>query len=301
MRLIFYFLVICTIPLPLVAGDVPDDCPEPPADSDAAAATAGKWFQTGIEHAAAEEFEAAGRAFKCSDRLVPHPATLLNVANAAEHAADTSGAEAAYTEFLRRYPEDSRAPAVRASLEALRPGVDTALGEDASDSTSPVKNGTNHSETDSVHNNEAQPTVVLPKKQNPPVQKPQVEIAHEQKPDRKVRAMRTSGFTLLSTGAATLVTGVITGAFALSYDRDLAEACDHGECGEAQWEKLDAMKGLATATNVLLAVGGTMTVIGTALPIAANRLEKKTKRAVSAVVTPYAGVSSFGVGIQGAF
>ena len=301
MKCTFLIFVIFFFSTSLVAGEFPPDCPEPQEDPEAAAAEAGKWFQTGIEHAAAEAFEAAGQAFKCSDRLVPHPATILNIANAAEHAGDTDGVEAAYTEFLRRYPDDSRVETVLAALEEMRPGAGAAFRKNEGGKAAPAKSATNDSGTAVAQRNEAAASIGPPEEAKLSARDREIKEGDNTKLLRKVRVMRATGFSLLSVGAATVIAGAVTGAIALSYDRDLAEACGDEKCGEAQWNKLDAMEGLATATTVLLAVGGTMTVIGAVIPIAAKRAMRKKESAVSATVTPFAGAGSFSVGIQGAF
>ncbi|MCC6526355.1 MAG: tetratricopeptide repeat protein [Polyangiaceae bacterium] len=70
------------------------------------------------------------------------------------------------------------------------------------------------------------------------------------------------GWTATATGAALLVAGVTTGAWALSLDGTLAEACGDGMCPFDRGDDLRRLDALTTATDALLVVGAGLGVAG---------------------------------------
>ena len=74
------FIVLATN---AIAGDVPSECPAKPADEESATALASTWFKKAEKAYADKGYDEAVSNFRCSLRMVEHPATYYNAAQAA--------------------------------------------------------------------------------------------------------------------------------------------------------------------------------------------------------------------------
>lgn len=81
-------------------------------------------------------------------------------------------------------------------------------------------------------------------------------------PEPASSKLKTVGWIALGAGAAMAIGGGITGGVAMSVDGDLEKSCPDEQCAEDQWEDVDRMNSLATATNVLLIAGGAVAAAG---------------------------------------
>lgn len=80
--------------------------------------------------------------------------------------------------------------------------------------------------------------------------------------------LRIAGWVAVGTGAALLIGGGVTGGLALSMNGDLADECGDGSCSQAdKGDEVDKRDGLATASSVLLGVGGAVAATGIVLLI----------------------------------
>jgi tetratricopeptide (TPR) repeat protein len=68
----------------VTAQGIPSTCPEKPVDEDSAKALAGIWFEKGEKLVEEKEYQEALGVFGCSLRMVEHPATFFNAAQAAK-------------------------------------------------------------------------------------------------------------------------------------------------------------------------------------------------------------------------
>lgn len=102
--------------------------------------------------------------------------------------------------------------------------------------------------------------------------------------DGDMSGLKVGGWVSLGVGAAALIGGAVTGGLALSKYSDLKEACPGGTCYTEQYGEMDAKDSLATASTVLLAVGGTAAAVGAGLLIYRQlKLKLKKKHESSAV------------------
>ena len=93
--------------------------------------------------------------------------------------------------------------------------------------------------------------------------------------------------------------GVVTGAIALKKSNTLEDRCpEKSNCPDTNEELKNSSDKLATATNVLLPIGGTIAVTGLVLVILGKHKEK-TERALS--LTPHGGPGGGGVMVEGRF
>ena len=123
MRLAFAALLPLLFAGRAVADDEPwypagPDCVTTAASDEARRALAAFWFEQGTAQVDAEAFSDAVRSYGCSQRIIPHAATLYNLARAAEWAGELDVALLALREYLESGP-DSENYAEAANL-ALR-------------------------------------------------------------------------------------------------------------------------------------------------------------------------------------
>ncbi|HVR61222.1 MAG TPA: hypothetical protein VMU50_04950 [Polyangia bacterium] len=118
-RIIFTGAILIGLPL---AGTVvrAEICPNPAADdSQARRALAKDWFARAEESENAGNRDAAVRQYACSLRLVPHPSTAFNLAEAAERSGDPLMAADAYHAYLRLMPDAPDRTAVETRIGHL--------------------------------------------------------------------------------------------------------------------------------------------------------------------------------------
>jgi hypothetical protein len=81
------------------------DCVTTAASDDAQRALAAYWFEQGTAQVDSEEYSDAVRSYGCSQRIIPHPSTLYNLARAAEWAGELETAQRAAREYLESGPD----------------------------------------------------------------------------------------------------------------------------------------------------------------------------------------------------
>lgn len=134
------------------------------------------------------------------------------------------------------------------------------------------------------------PVVVAP----PPPQK--VPLVVEPVAPPKSRGMPAYFYAGLGVGGALLVTGAITGGLALAQSRSLQETAYAGPASEALLEQQSRVRGLAAATDALLAVGG-VTIGVVTIAALVQRYRHRGERSSAAAGTLRAGLG----GLSGRF
>lgn len=89
------------------AQDIPATCPEKPLDEESAVALAGIWFDRGIGLVDAGQDKEALAAFNCSMRMVEHPDTVFNAAQAARLAGESELSLRLFQRYIRIAPYGS--------------------------------------------------------------------------------------------------------------------------------------------------------------------------------------------------
>ena len=112
------------------------------ASDQARRALAAYWFEQGTAQVEAEAFAEAMRSYGCSQRIIPHPNTLYNLARAAEWAGEFGIALRALREYIAVAPDDeSRAEAEELALRVAAadhsPAPPSAPSSAASSAPSP--------------------------------------------------------------------------------------------------------------------------------------------------------------------
>jgi tetratricopeptide (TPR) repeat protein len=210
------------------------ECPDRPEAAEAARRSAGEWFEKGTTYASEERFDLAERAFRCANRLVEHPATLLNLAKAATLAGHIDQAIIAYETYLERFPNEPKVETVQSELAALRREATSPQPTGAAEETRPTEPAetpaseepeapqplpTFAPETTLEHPDAAplpDPLASTTTDAPRPVQSKDRPLSKTPKPDLYDDGkLKMAGFITLTVGAVGTVTGLILGAIAL--------------------------------------------------------------------------------------
>jgi hypothetical protein len=113
--------------------------------------------------------------------------------------------------------------------------------------------------------------------------------------------LQVAGWVVFGAGLATLAAGGGTGIAALMKSNDLKSRCPDGLCSSSADLALeDSVIRLSVATDVLLAVGGTVAVTGLVLALV-GRKKSSTPDEVGLKAHPFVGQSRGGLLIEGSF
>ena len=96
--------------------------------------------------------------------------------------------------------------------------------------------------------------------------------------EKEKSPLRPLGWTTLGLGVAVAIAGGITGGVTMSMGSELKENCEEGICSDEDWETHEKATNLATATNVLLPVGGALAIAGLVMIIAGSEKEEPVVR-----------------------
>ena len=92
-------------------------------------------------------------------------------------------------------------------------------------------------------------------------------------PIQKSHPLILPGWVTTGVGAAVLVGGAVTGAMALSLNKDLDQTCKNG-CPPSEVDKEERLDTLVLSTNILLSVGAAATITGVILLVIGKRKSK---------------------------
>ena len=207
---------------------------------------------------------------------------------------------------------------------ALMSGTHVVVLKDNGESVFETQISVGHGETVTVTRVEQQPeppreemiaAAPEPKKASQQPSKPEKEKAQFEsqslEENRDAASERRSvlvplGFSILGIGAVSLAAGIATGAATLSKENKLNDSCPAKTgCSDADKNLHDSGLNSATASSVLLPIGGTLAVVGTALSVVGMKKNKRGERADSRSTavefTPMFGRSVSGVSVTGSF
>jgi len=117
------------------------------------------------------------------------------------------------------------------------------------------------------------------------------EAKRKEKGKGKTGPLMLSGWALLGAGAAMLVAGAGTGGAALSLGSDLEKKCPDDRCEPPYHDDYRRMQALATASDVMLGLGGACAVAAVALLVVGAKKERKGPVTASVVPLLPAGVA----------
>jgi hypothetical protein len=110
-------------------------------------------------------------------------------------------------------------------------------------------------------------------------------------PRNETTGLKIAGFACLGVGAASLIAGAVTGGIALNKNGDLEKSCESNDCYSEDYNKLYQRDNLATASSVLLAVGGVAAAAGVGLVIFDRVKSKKSETQKAALQIGPGGLS----------
>jgi hypothetical protein len=114
--------------------------------------------------------------------------------------------------------------------------------------------------------------------------------------------LKPIGITLLAVGSAVLIPGVITGAMYISDKNSLEKECpDANNCGDAGLRTLESIRTYATVANIMLSVGGVLTVTGIVLTVVGHKNSHGHKKDNKVGFAPFMNDHVAGVTVSGRF
>lgn len=263
--------------------------------STAVAAMAEALFKEGKRLLAERQIPEACRKFESSYRIDPAPGTLLNLAMCHEQEGKLATAWGEFNESLqiaKKNNRTDRAKIAREHISAIEPllsrfvlvvpegaakigmTVDmdavpleegawgTAIPIDAGDHKAIVRAPKHKTweKTITVEHGKVA-TLVIPKLEKIPDAVP---------PDRGNKQKKIIGISALGGSAVFLGLGAFFGARAVSYGSQVSAECPTLVCDARTWEKIDAGRDAALASNVLIGLGVAAAATGTVLLIASQ-------------------------------
>ncbi len=198
--------LLCLVALPKIcraeaAADSLPICSDDNLDGEALRSRAGEWFSKGTRLVEKSQFGAAAEAFRCSNRLVPHPATLLNIAKAVLLTDDLDEAVRLYKSFVSKYPEHEKRSAVIKEIERLEQKRETSQNPVEAPREAP---STQKSRDDS---SAASPLLVPPVPALPPAAPPVASFEFKGEARRR-DGMKKWGWALAGIGGTGMIVGV---------------------------------------------------------------------------------------------
>jgi tetratricopeptide (TPR) repeat protein len=269
-RLLLTLLIALALTSTVAAEDLPDSCPVRPVDEESATALAGTWFNKGSKLAEEHRYVDALKAFNCSLRMVEHPDTIFNAAQAARLASQRETAIEMLARYLAVAPEG-------AMVDEARKLVETLLQE---------------GEDEKEQERQEQLQREEEARQEAEEQRRKEAEAREETEDASENAkeLKTAGYVLIGVGGAGLITGAALQILAAKAANDSEEFGIDYE----RWKELDGdREGYQIGAIVGFSVGGAALITGITLAVIGHKKEKEP--AVSFVPTPG------GFGISGSF
>ncbi|MBX3251131.1 MAG: tetratricopeptide repeat protein [Myxococcales bacterium] len=230
-------------------------------------------FEDGAYDRAREEF---ARAFELSGR----PGLLLNLATTHERLAMYDDAIENLRTFIERVPDDPQVPRLQRRIQNLeRLRDERAAG---SEPTEPTDLGEDDAPDDAPDGARAEPA--------PP-------STPDRPPGSAGGGLRLGGVIGLSVGALGLGATAIFGALALSEDAALRDGC--GANASCTADEVRRANDLARVADIGLIIGLVGIAVGTTLLVLG--LRKRRADLARATITPFAGLRTGGLSLQGWF
>jgi len=272
-RLLPTLLAVLLLSTTAAAENLPDECPARPVDKDSATALAGTWFNKGSKLADEHRYIEALKSFNCSLRMVEHPDTIFNAAQAARLAGERETAIEMLARYLAVAPDGKMVKEARGLVATL------------------LREGEDEKEKEREEQLEKEEAARKAEEERKKREAEEEEAATaEEGEEQDFAAMKTAGFVLIGVGGAGLVTGAVMQILAAKASSDSEEfGISYGE-----WKTLeDDRKGYQIGAIVGFSVGGAALVTG--IVLAAIGTKKDKEQSVAIVPTPG------GLGLIGTF
>jgi len=266
MKLVLLSLLLMLVATHAHALDVPDSCPQRPADEDSAKALAKTWFSKGEKAVEEKDYATAVGEFACSLRMIEHEATLFNAARAAQLAGRYDDAIELAEKIIAKAKDDETKAEARelvAQAEAAKPKEPVQfVVEEEESSPSPA---------------------IVPNEATKPQEKPATEAAVVAEDDDR-SGLKIAGIVSLAVGGAGLVVGAVLQGLAGSAAKTTKETDSYQEYEDAK----SRLGGLQTGAIVSFVAGGVFLATGIVMALVGSRNEDE-KKPVAVSLTPTPG------------
>jgi len=248
------FAISLALSFQAVAGTDLSSCPEKPVDKESAVALAGIWFDRGIGLVDAGHDQEALGAFACSMRMVEHPDTVFNAAQAARLADKPELALRLFQRYVSIAPYGSMSRKAERIIRELKQEV-------------PL---------DDLEKSDFEPV------RRPPY--PPMELAPFPEEQTRERAsLKTAAIAATVTGGAAILAGSVLQVFAYKAVLDGEQADNYPDEWQEHEQRMNALQSAAVATFV---VGGVVAGTGLAL-FMIHKLKKNRSKETAITVLPH--------------
>ena len=246
-------------------------CPEVPTAEKEKRQLAGEWFSKAQALAKSAQYTEALSAFQCSIRMVEHPDTVFNAAQAAALNGDTAIALQLAERYLILAPDGEVAAEAEKMIAELKPTEN--VGAELVDS-SPSENTVTVTTTEPPAESKPKPEQQKPQKTTP-------------EPEPSAEPLTVAGYVSIGLGGAGLVAGAVLQGLASKAWSDGKNTDNYDEFVRYKYK----LEGLQTGALVGLIAGGIVTGAGTIMELIARKGRGKKR----------VGIHPAGLGIYGRF
>ena len=219
-------------------------------DNDSARALAGTWFEKGAKLVDNEQYVEALAAFRCSLKMVEHPHTIFNAAQAARLSGNLKEALRLFTRYVELSPSGNVSRRAKGIIREIREEL-KAKGEVSQEEPDELLAlDTEHEETETERQSEDKPT--------------NLDASQITEKDRDSRLLPNLGYASIGLGGALAVGGAVMQGLAATAVADGEQTDDY----RGEWLELeDKRKGYQAAAVVGFISGGILAALGGGLLI----------------------------------
>ncbi len=223
------------------------DCPSRPKNDKSAKTLAGTWFNKGAKLVDEEHYQEALEAFSCSLKMVEHPDTVFNAAQAARVSEDHRVA----LKLLRRYLELAPFGNMSAEAEAFIPELQRIIAEKEQEQEQEERLAEDNDEEEPLAEEEQALTTT---EAEGPVVEDDLETKAKDRPK-----LKTAGWISIGVGGVLLVGSAVLQGLAAKAVSDGEETDDY----KGEWNDLDKKrKGYQTGAIIGFIGGGIAAGLG---------------------------------------
>ncbi len=270
-------VLLLLAPVGAFSQEISQGCPSRPKKRSVAKRVAGKWFNKGSKLVAQEQYQKAIGAFLCSLRIVDHPATIYNVAQAAHLAGELDVALEYALQYLEQAPDGEMIEEVRELIETLDSQLSVKeAGDEGGGAPAPDRPTPTPVIAEPAESTDEEPVALSPPRPNV-------------RDEGKYSKLTLIGYASLGLGGAALLTGGIFQAMAGQAQSEGEATGDYHVFKDAK----DKMRSRQIGAIVGFATAGVAVGTGIALILA----DRSDDEVAGVSITPTVG----GLSIEGRF
>lgn len=219
-------------------------------DDDSARALASTWFEKGAKLVDEEQYVEALGAFRCSLKMVEHPYTVFNAAQAARLSGNLEEALRLFTRYVVLSPSGKMSKRAKDIIRKIRKEMEARGELPEEDPDDVLALNAEEEETDTQAPNEGQST--------------DLDASQVREKERDSRLLPNLGYASIGVGGVLAVGGAVLQGLAAGAIADGGQTDDY----RGEWLELeDKRKGYQAAALVGFIAGGTLAALGAGLLI----------------------------------